>query len=75
MKITVQLRPGAKQASIEKIDEGQYKVWVTAVPERGKANAAMVKLLADYFHVSKSAVRIIIGKIAREKLVEIVGIN
>lgn len=65
------MRPGARQARVEKIDEGQYRVWVRAVPEKGKANAEMLSLLAEYFAVPKSAVSIVIGKTAREKLVEI----
>ncbi|MBI1833467.1 MAG: DUF167 domain-containing protein [Candidatus Andersenbacteria bacterium] len=73
MKIIVQMRPGSSQAKVEKIDEGQYRVWVHSIPEKGKANAEMLKLLADYFQVAKSSVRIVIGKTAREKLVEIIG--
>lgn len=73
MKIIVQMRPGSSQAKVEKINEGQYRVWVRAIPEKGKANAEMRELLADYFQVSHSAVRIVIGKTAREKLVEVVG--
>lgn len=73
LRIIVQIRPGSSQAKVEKIDEGQYKVWVRAIPEKGKANAEMHELLADYFRVPTSAVRIVIGKTAREKLVEIIG--
>ncbi len=72
MKIIVQMRPGSSQAKVEKLDEGQYKVWVHSIPEKGKANAEMHELLAEHFHVPKSAVRIVIGKTAREKLVEII---
>ena len=71
MKITVQLRPGAKQASIEKIDEGQYKVWVTAIPEKGGANEALIELLSDYFDTAPSNIRIISGNKSKHKLIEI----
>ncbi|MBI1833344.1 MAG: DUF167 domain-containing protein [Candidatus Andersenbacteria bacterium] len=73
MKVIVQMHPGSSQAKVEKIDEGNYKVWVRAIPEKGKANAEMLELLADRFHVAKSSIRIVIGKTAREKLVEIIG--
>lgn len=72
MKIIVQVCPRAKQAKIEKIDDGHYRASVTAVAERGKANQALVELLAKEFNVAKSSIRIILGKTAREKLVEIV---
>lgn len=71
MKIIVQVRPRSSQAKIEKIDEGQYQVWVHATPEQGKANREMLALLADRLQVAKSSVRIVIGKTAREKLVEV----
>ena len=71
MKIIVQIRPGARERKIEKVDDGRYKVWVKARPEKGKANAEMIELLAEHFGVAKSAVKIVIGKTAREKLVEI----
>lgn len=71
MRIVVHTRPQARQSKVEKISDGVYRVWVTATPEKGKANTALLKLLAEHFHVSKSAVRIVIGKTAREKLVEI----
>ena len=75
MKIIVQMRPGSSQAKVEKLDEGQYKVWVRSIPEKGKANAEMLEVLADHFHVAKSSIRIVIGKTAREKLVEIKRID
>jgi len=73
MKIIIQMRPGSSKAKVEKIDEGQYRVGVPSIPEKGKANEEMLELLADYFQVAKSSVRIVIGKTAREKLVEIIG--
>ncbi|MFA5871510.1 MAG: DUF167 domain-containing protein [Parcubacteria group bacterium] len=54
-----------------KISDAEYKIKVTAAPEKGKANGAVVNLLADYFSVSKSSVNIIGGKSARTKLIEI----
>jgi uncharacterized protein len=46
-------------------------VKVTAVPEKGKANEAVVKLLANYFGVSKSSISIIGGKSTRVKIIDI----
>lgn len=71
MKIIIKAKPGAKQNSIEKIDEHNYIVHVTAPPKDGKANAAIIKLLADYFDVSQSLVEIISGHMARVKVVEV----
>ena len=56
---------------IEKIDDANYTVYVMAPPIDGKANAAIVKLLADHFDISQSLVEIISGHMARTKVVEI----
>ena len=49
------------------------KVRVRAVPENGKANTALVALLAKTLDVSKSAVTIVAGATARLKRIEIAG--
>jgi hypothetical protein len=51
------------------------KVRVTAPAERGKANAAVAKTLADALGVSADSVRVIRGKTSPRKIVEIVGLS
>lgn len=85
MRIICHITSRAKENKIEKqqtlsFGEGEansselYKIYVTAAPEQGKANKKMIELLAEYFKVSKSQVRIIKGEILRNKIVEIIGI-
>ena len=69
------MKPGAREAKVEKMEDESYKVWVTAVPDNGKANAQMADLLAEYFDVAKSCVVIVTGKKSREKVVSIIGIS
>ena len=71
MRIYVRVTPRAGKNEVLKISEGEYIVKVTAVPEKGKANVAVIKLLADHFNVPKSSISIIVGKSTRVKLVEI----
>ncbi len=71
MKIIIKAKPGAKEDKIEKIDEANYIVYVKAFAIDGKANAAIIKLLADYFDISQSLVKIISGHMARVKVIEI----
>jgi hypothetical protein len=73
MRIYVKVIPKSSRNKIEKISEGEYKAWITAPPVQGKANEALVKVLADYFDVSKSQVDIIGGKTAKTKIVEILN--
>ena len=56
MKIIIKAKPGAREDKIEKVDEFNYTVYVKAPPIDGKANAAIVKLLADHFDVSQSLI-------------------
>lgn len=49
------------------------KARVRSVPEDGKANAALIALLAESLDVSKSAIRIASGATSRLKRVEIAG--
>jgi len=49
------------------------KVAVNAPPEDGKANAAVIALLAEAFDVAKAAVSVVAGATDRRKLVEILG--
>ncbi len=71
MKIIIKAKPGAKEDRIEKVDEANYVVYVQAPPIDGKANAAIIKLLATHFDVSQSLVEIISGHMARVKVIEI----
>ena len=71
MKINVQARPGAREEKVEKIDEGNFRVWVKEPPVQGKANAAIIRALAGYFGVSQSQVRIVSGYTSRAKIIEI----
>jgi len=71
VKIIVKTKPGSKDNKIEKIDESNYIVYVKEPPIDGKANAAVIKLLADYFDISPSLIEIISGFMARVKVIEI----
>ncbi len=71
MKISVQVKAGAKENRVEDLGAGQYRVRVKAPPVEGKANDALVVVLAEHFHVSKSAVRLRIGQTSKKKIFEI----
>lgn len=57
------------KASSERIDTGgdPIRVYVTAPPDKGKANAAVVKLLAKALGLPKSRLTLIRGETARDK--------
>ena len=51
------------------------KVRVTAPAERGKANAAIEKTIAEAVGVAKANVRVVAGGASPRKIVEIVGLS
>jgi uncharacterized protein len=74
----VRVQPGASRTGIDGIkvlDDGQavLAVRVSAAPEDGKANAALVKLLAKTWKLPKSTVSIVSGHGGRRKIVHIDG--
>jgi len=48
-----------------------YKVWVKEPPIDGKANDAIVRVLAEYFVVAKSHIRLVSGQTSKQKTFEI----
>ena len=70
MRVEVKVIPKSSR-SLVKEEEGRLKVYITAAPEKGKANKALIDLLASYFSVKKKYVRIIQGKHAPLKVIEI----
>jgi len=70
MRTTIKVILNAKEESVE-LKDGVLVVRVNKVPENGKANEAVVKLLAKHFKVAKNQVKIIRGLTGRNKIVEI----
>jgi len=73
MKIFVKAKPSAKEEFIRKIDGINFVVAVKEPPKKGKANAAIAKALAEYFKVAPSAIRLVSGFSAKQKVFEITG--
>ncbi len=71
MRVYVKVSPRSSKNEVLKISEGEYKVKITAPPVDGAANEMLIKILADYFDVSKNRLKIVGGKSARIKMVDI----
>jgi uncharacterized protein len=72
MRIYVRVSPRSSKNEVIKISEGEYRARLTAAPINNEANDMLVKILADHFGISKSSLRIIGGKTAKTKIVEII---
>ena len=73
-RVSVHVQPGAHKAAIVGWADDVLRVRVAAQPIEGKANEALIVLLADALGVPKSRVRIQRGAGGRRKLVEVEGL-
>jgi uncharacterized protein YggU (UPF0235/DUF167 family) len=78
LQVRVRVRPGARAARIQDFcaeADGSVRlgVAVTSPAERGRANAALLELLARSWQLPKSALRITAGAAGRRKTIEISG--
>ena len=48
MRIYIKVSPRSSKNEVTKISEGEYKAKLTAAPVDNKANAMLIKLLAEY---------------------------
>lgn len=76
MRLIVHLIPKASSNKIEgwalnAQEQKVLRVKVTAVPEDGKANEALIKILSKALHVPKSAILLVRGATSRVKELDI----
>lgn len=71
MKIAVKVHPKSKAESVIQTGEENLELHFNVVPQKGKANAKVIEMIADYFGVPKSEVKIIGGLKSTQKIVEL----
>lgn len=76
--VDIRLQPGASRARIDGVallDDGRavLRVRVTEPPEGGKANAALIRLLARTWKQPKSALSLVAGQTERRKTLALAG--
>lgn len=65
--LNVVVSPGSRRNRLVAVYGGAIKIAVTAPPERGKANAAVVSLLAEHLAVPQSSLQVTTGSTGRRK--------
>lgn len=71
MIIGVKVKPGARADKVESQPDGSLRVSVKAPPVDGKANEAVIAVLAKHFGVRRADVVLKRGASGRDKLFEI----
>lgn len=74
-RLNIRVSPGAAHSAVVGPYGAGWKVRVSAAPEDGKANAAVVRLLAETLAVSRRDVEIVSGHSSRDKTVALTGIT
>ena len=69
-RLALRVTPGARSETVE-IAQGKVLVKVRVKPEDGKANQAVLELLARALGITTSRLRMLRGATGREKLVQI----
>ena len=69
----IKVTPKASNNRIGKILDKALKIYVTAVPENGQANRAVIELLSKNLRVSKSNISIENGFTGQKKTVSLFG--
>ena len=78
IRVALRVTPRAGRDEVRGIEvdaagRGHLVVRVTAAPDAGKANAAVIKLLAKRWRVPSSTLRLVSGATARQKIVHLHG--
>jgi hypothetical protein len=65
--LPVRAQAAARQNALQGIHDGYLRVSVTQAPEKGKANKAIIKLLADQLGLRRSQIALLAGDTSNRK--------
>src|SRR6266540_1590788 len=74
-RLRLRVSPGAKRTELAGRYGDAWRVRVSAAPERGRANEAVVGLLAEHLGVPRASVSVVAGQTSRDKIVELRGLG
>jgi uncharacterized protein len=73
--LPIRAHPGGRRNEIRGVQDGMLKVSVTQAPEKGKANKAVIELLAKKLGLKKSQIELIAGETSHQKRLLVRGIK
>jgi len=74
-RLKLHVTPGARDEQIVGWQGDSLRVRVRARPEKGRANEAVLQLLADRLDLARSRLALVRGGASRDKLVEVEGLS
>ncbi len=69
--ILVHVIPRSSKNEVIPLEDGNYKIKITAPPVDGEANKKLIELISKYFDVAKSCIVIVKGERGKKKVIEI----
>jgi hypothetical protein len=75
VQIRIRAQPRASRNAVVGLHGGRLKVAVTAAPTEGKANRAVLEVLAEALGVRASAVAVVAGDRSRDKTFRVAGLS
>lgn len=73
--LPVRVSPRSSRSKLELSPDGSLRVWVTAAPTDGQANAAVCELVAKALGVAKSCISVVRGQASRDKVLGVEGLS
>ena len=74
-RLRLRVAPGATKSAVVGRHGAAWKLRVTGAPERGKANADVLRLLAETLEVPERSLSLVSGHASRDKVVELEGLD
>lgn len=71
LTVAVRVHPGASREAVSLAEDGSLEVWLRARPVEGKANAALVEVLAKQLGLRRRDVEIVSGLRSRQKVLRL----
>jgi uncharacterized protein (TIGR00251 family) len=71
MRFNLKVIPNASRSEITVEKNGDWKIKVQTPPEDGRANKAVIQLLAQHFKIPKNRIKIIAGEKSHRKIIEV----
>lgn len=74
-RLRLRVSPGASRPGVVGRHGGAWKIRVAAPPHNGRANAAVIGLVAEALSLPRESVTLVSGHGARDKVVQLTGID
>lgn len=73
VQISIRAQPGARREGVCGVHAGRLKVAIAAPPDKGKANEAIIRVMASALGLKRSQLAITSGQTSRDKTLQVEG--